>query len=414
MTSLLFLLHRIPYPPNKGDKIRSYQLLRRLSQRYAVHLAAFVDDPEDLQHEQTVRELCAGAKFARISPFWARLRSSRALLGRAPLSLSYYRSSELQRWVATTLSEQGIRRIVVFSSVMAQYVMQAAADPDCRAILDFVDVDSDKWRQYSLSKGWPLAALYSRESKALQRFERKAAAVFDLSVFVSRSEAELFRRLAPESARRVTFVENGVDTDYFSPQRAYPNPYREGGPVFVFTGAMDYWANVDAVTWFASDVFPAIRRHTQAAQFYVVGIRPTEQVRRLAQRPGITVTGAVDDVRPYLAHARAAVAPLRIARGVQNKVLEAMAMARPILVSEQALEGLDLASYPLLARGPQEWIDLATKLLDARGESGAEEELRQRICRAHDWSSKVDRFCELLESGLGADPHTGTPAARST
>src|SRR5262249_13933678 len=233
------------------------------------------------------------------------------------------------------------------------------------------DLDSDKWSQYSRRMHGPFRWLYRREAEKLFEYERRCAKVFDASFFVSEAEASLFTAKAPEASGRVSVVENGVDTDYFSPQGRYSNPYAADEAALVFTGAMDYWANVDAVTWFSREVLPRVRSGFPAACFYIVGTRPARAVRDLARLPGVRVTGAVPDVRPYLAHARVAVAPLRIARGVQNKVLEAMAMARPLVASPQAVDGIRPCAELLewTADAPDAYARLLLKLLNQSGTS---------------------------------------------
>jgi sugar transferase (PEP-CTERM/EpsH1 system associated) len=282
---------------------------------------------------------------------------------------------------------------------MAQYVLSRFPLPGVRSVLDFVDVDSDKWRQYASKRSWPLSALYERESRTLARFERAAARTFDASMFVSEAEVRLFLRSAPDCAERIGFVENGVDAQFFSPDGEYPDPYSGNRSVLVFTGAMDYWANAEAVSWFATEVFPHVRRKHREARFYIVGARPGRDVTRLAQSDGsVVVTGRVDDVRPFLSHARAAVAPLRTARGVQNKVLEAMAMARPVVATPQALEGLALdAPYPLVAEDPGDWV--ARILAVHRGEVDPNlgKRLRSWIVSRYAWRDRASRWVELLE-----------------
>ena len=337
MEHLLFLAHRIPYPPDKGDKIRSWHLLKHLSERYHVHLATFVDDENDWQYVETVKKVCDETFFAKLASRTARLCSLSALLTNQPLTLAYYRNAALHRWIANLKQRHAIDRIVVFSSAMAQFVPR---DESARCVIDFVDVDSDKWAQYALKKSWPASLLYRREAHQLRRYEREVATRFAASLFVSAAEAELFRRLAPESSERIGHFSNGVDTNYFCAKQTFANPFAGEKTVIVFTGAMDYWPNVDAVMWFAEKVFPQIQLRVPHASFYIVGSKPSSQVLDLARRRGICVTGRVDDVRPYLAHASAAVAPLRIARGIQNKVLEAMAMSRAVFVTPQALEGI--------------------------------------------------------------------------
>ncbi|HEY9145132.1 MAG TPA: TIGR03087 family PEP-CTERM/XrtA system glycosyltransferase, partial [Thiobacillus sp.] len=327
MDGLLFLAHRIPFPPNKGDKIRSFHLLRHLSKHYAIHLGAFVDDPDDWQYQDALKPYCASIKLLPLlNPRRSRLASLSGLLTGEALTLPYYRNRELKRWAADLADSGKVTRGLAFSSAMAQFMPAGLA----RRVLDMVDVDSDKWMQYAPTQRWPLSWVYAREGRKLAAWEAQVAQDFDATLLVSCDEAALLQRRVPQACDRIGAFENGVDADYFSPARDYPNPYLPDVLGVVFTGAMDYWPNVDAVSWFAERVFPAVREAMPAAQFTIVGSRPTEAVLALARQPGVVVTGSVPDVRPYLAHAACAVAPLRIARGIQNKVLEAMAMARPV------------------------------------------------------------------------------------
>ena len=318
-----------------------------------------------------------------------------ALLANRSLSLDYYRDAGLQAWVERTMREQKIERVLIFSSAMAQY---AEAYPQARRVVDFVDVDSDKWRQYADKKAWPMNWLYRHEARQLLAYERRVARECDASLFVSAPEADLFRQLAPESDAKIGFFNNGVDTDYFSPDRGYESPYAAGERAVVFTGAMDYWPNIDAVQWFAAEVFPQLRAVFPALRFYIVGARPAPAVQALGQTPGIVVTGTVPDVRPYIAHAQVAVAPLRIARGIQNKVLEAMAMATPVVVSPQALEGIDAVPGTdlLLADGAAAFAAAVSALLttadDAIGLVA-----RARVERQYSWPSNLARIEARLE-----------------
>jgi len=395
MEDLLYLTHRIPYPPNKGDKIRSFHLLRHLSQKYRVHLGTFVDDEADWQHVDATKAFCGESYFTRLNPSIARLHSLSGLLTGKPLTLPYYSNSGLQHWVDDLLAKHPVRRILVFSSAMAQYVRQAEGK---RRVIDFVDIDSDKWNQYANSKHWPLSWLYRREGKLMLRYEREIAQEFDASLFVSREEAGLFRKLAPESAPKTDFFSNGVDADHFSPEREYLNPYQEGEQALVFTGAMDYWPNVDAVRWFAEDIFPAVHAAQPQARFYIVGSRPSAAVRELARLPGITVTGTVADIRPYLAHALLAVAPLRIARGLQNKVLEAMAMAKTVVASHQAAEGIQAKQGIELqiATDPEEFGRKILMLLGDKACQDIGKAARARILEDYDWDSSLAKLDTLL------------------
>lgn len=399
MEDLLFLAHRIPYPPDKGDKIRSYHLLRYLARRYRVYLAAFIDDPLDWQHTDTLRDMCADSFFRELHPRTAKLRSLGGLLQGQPLTLQYYNDRSLQRWVNTTLQRHGIRRVLVFSSAMAQYVTQFAGD-DLRRVIDFVDVDSDKWLQYSQSKRWPANWVYRREAKTLLDYERHVVRLFDVGLFVSRDEAAHFQGLAPDVAPKIQHFNNGVDTDYFTPEENYPSPYEANEEVLVFTGAMDYWANVDSVTWFAHEVFPAIRKQVPNASFYIVGTRPTEAVRQLARQQGVVVTGRVPDVRPYLAHAAVVVAPLRIARGVQNKVLEAMAMDKPVVMTPAAAEGIEACAdlKPLIAEDAVTLQAFCLELLLPNARMDMSGRARGCVLEHYNWDKNLAHVEELLEN----------------
>jgi sugar transferase (PEP-CTERM/EpsH1 system associated) len=405
MEPLLFLVHRIPYPPNKGDKIRSYHLLKHLAQRYRVYLGTFVDDADDWQHVDTVKALCEDAHFAALNPRTARLRSLGELASERALTVAYYRDAGLQAWVTRVMRDAGIKRVLVFSSGMAQYVEMAR---DARRVIDFVDIDSDKWRQYGEKKYWPMSWLYRREARQLLRYERRIAEAFDASLFVSNAEAEMFKQLAPESAGKVGFFSNGVDTDYFSPSPSFENPYPGSDASVVFTGAMDYWPNVDAVQWFANEVLPTVRLTHPTVQFYIVGSRPSAKVQALAALPGVQVTGTVPDVRPYLAHAQLSVAPLRVARGIQNKVLEAMAMAKTVVVSPQALEGIDALPGRdlLLAENVQQFAAAVTAQL-TRPDQAMGRNAREKVVSQYAWTANLSHIDELLNA---EEKQSATPA----
>lgn len=337
MENLLLLVHRIPYPPNKGDKICSFHLLKWLIKHYQVYLGTYIDDPSDWQHVDKLNALCAQTHYLGLTPKFAKIKSLKGLLTGQALSVPYYHNQAMQAWVDQTISQHQIKKVLIFSSVMAQFINDSH---DVEMIVDFVDVDSDKWQQYAAKKSGLAKWIYQRESEYLLNYERAIAAKAKASIFVSAQEAALFKRLAPESAAQITHINNGVDTDYFSPEHKPASPFLADEPVIVFTGVMDYWANVDAVSWFATDVFPSILKLYPSAKFYIVGSKPSKAVQALTKQNNVVVTGAVADVRPYVAHAGLVVAPLRIARGIQNKVLEAMAMGKYIAATTAAMEGI--------------------------------------------------------------------------
>ena len=412
MEELLYLVHRIPYPPNKGDKIRSYHLLKHLAQSYIVHVGAFIDDAEDWQYVESLAKLAGGeVKLLPLKPRLAMLKSAMGLLSGEPLSLPYYRDRRMQAWVDAMLAARPITRALVYSSSMAQYLMQHHA---IQRVIDFVDIDSDKWRQYAEKKTWPMSWIYQREARTLFEYEQRVTHEFAAAAFVSEAEAALFKKLAPACADKVFGFSNGVDTGYFSPDHTFASPYPVDERAIVFTGAMDYWANVDAVTWFAREIFPSIRHAHPTAYFYIVGSRPTPEVQALAQLSGVCVTGAVPDTRPYMAHAAVAVAPLRIARGIQNKVLEAMAMAKPTVVSEQALEGIKATPGKeiLLATDAATFAaQVSDAIIGHTPEIGAA--ARQRVLNDYSWAGHLHIVEQLLRSSPPAtmDSHAHAHAA---
>jgi sugar transferase (PEP-CTERM/EpsH1 system associated) len=402
MQELLFLSHRIPYPPNKGDKIRSFHLLRHLARRFVVHVGTFIDDDDDWQHVDALKAQCNGGEVL-VLPLRKRPATARSLIGLVTgeaLSLPYYRDTALRQWVDQLLARRPVHRAVVFSSPMAQYLER---HPILR-VADIVDVDSDKWVQYAAKTRWPASWIYAREGRRLLDYERHVARTFDASYFVSPAEAALFHRLAPESANRVSHFGNGVDTLYFSPDVARADPFGEGEEALVFTGAMDYWPNVDAVTWFAREALPAIRRERPGAVFYIVGSRPSQAVQALSAIDGVRVTGTVPDVRPYLAFARAVVAPLRIARGIQNKVLEAMAMARPTVVTPQALEGIDAEPGRDLVLAPEDGPGFARAVLDLLTSDPERigRAARERVVSRYGWDANLEPVARVLMRDIEA------------
>jgi sugar transferase (PEP-CTERM/EpsH1 system associated) len=387
MRDLLFLTHRLPYPPNKGERIRAYHALQYLRRHFRVHLGTFIDHDDDLPFAEHLAADCASSCFIRKPAHWARLGSLSALLRGEALSLPYFRHAALQRWVDRTLDEHPITVCLAYSGPMAQYLTRR----QLLRVMDLVDVDSEKWHNYADHKRWPMSWLYRREGGLLLEHERRVAADFDRTLLVSPAEAALFKRRAPESSHKVDFYTNGVDSAYFSPLPRHPNPYGDA-QVLVFTGAMDYTPNIDAVTWFAERVMPALRQQFAEVQFHIVGSRPTGAVLALRRVPGVHVSGSVPDIRPYLQHATLVVAPLQVARGVQNKVLEAMAMEKIVIATPQALEGISAVpgAEVIGADGVAEFIrhlSLQLTLVDDIGPAA-----RRRILLDHSWERNLRRL----------------------
>jgi sugar transferase (PEP-CTERM/EpsH1 system associated) len=398
MKDLLFLAHRIPYPPNKGDKIRSWNILRHLAERYRVHVGCFIDDPEDWQHLDTVREICGECHFVGLDPKKAKIKSLLSVLRREALTLGYYRDRQMDEWVARIAAQHDIAGVFVFSSSMAQYAMGGRFDK-VPLIVDFVDVDSDKWAQYAGKKAIPEKWIYAREARTLLEFERRASAAADASLFVSEAEAAMFRTLSPESAATTFGVNNGVDFDFFDPEAGYADPFEGAKDAVVFTGAMDYWANVEAVGWFAEDVLPRVRERCADARFWIVGSNPSPEVQKLARLPGVSVTGRVPDVRPFIAHAAAVVAPLRVARGIQNKVLEAMAMSKAVVATPQALDGIDAEPGRdlVVASEAQPFADSVAELVTEKSGDAIGQRARERVKAGYGWQSNLSALNAILE-----------------
>ena len=266
-------------------------------------------------------------------------------------------------------------------------------------IADLADVDSEKWRSYADVASWPMRLIYHLEWQKVAALERRIAHECDYSTFVSEAEAALFRSLIPERAEHIKGISSGVDHRYFDPSPGFEAPFDASVPTFVFTGTMDYPPNVDAVRWFAQEILPIIRRTLPAAAFFIVGNSPSPAVLALASIPGVHVTGRVPDVRPYLAHATAGVAPMRIARGIQNKVLEAMAMARPVVVTSGALEGIEATPGEdvILADDVAGFAAAAYRVAHDPGWAAAlGRAARARVVGSYDWSVRLRAFDGLL------------------
>ncbi|MEQ6333135.1 TIGR03087 family PEP-CTERM/XrtA system glycosyltransferase [Sphingobium sp. MK2] len=393
---ILFLCHRIPFPPDRGDKIRSCNLLKRLAQVAPVHVGCFADDDRDMGF---AGELAAIAQ----SHCLLRRDKSRIVAGltglakREPLLVSLFDNPGLHQWVAQTLADRPVRAVVAYSAQMAHFV--PTLPPGVRFLMDFVDFDSAKYAAYGAQGSGPMGWINRREGRVLLDFERRVAARADISTFVSEAEAALFRAASGLGPDRIVPLENGVALDYFDPAADFPPVDHGDGPLLVFTGQMDYRPNIEAVDSFARQTLPAIRTVHPNARFAIVGRNPSKAVEALAAHPGAIVTGGVPDVRGWLAAADIVVAPLRIARGIQNKVLEAMAMARPVVASPQAAEGIDAQDdlHLLIAANPDEEAATINALL-ANPAHAAQLGLaaRARMEARYRWSATLAHLPDLL------------------
>jgi polysaccharide biosynthesis protein PslH len=338
MSEILFLAHRIPFPADRGDKIRSNHLLQAIAAQWPVHVGCLGDDAADMAQEGALTAVAASHCLVRRSTPLP-LCALQALASGLPVSLTAFDSARLRRYVAQVLATRPISAIFVFSGQMAQFVPASFTG---RVVMDFVDVDSAKFEAYAQTGMLPRRWLYAREGRLMRRFEEKTARRADCSLFITREEQALFEtRLNAPGSADVRALGNGIDTRLFDPAYTAPAPELAGeGAQIVFTGQMDYPPNVAAVEHFALAVMPLIRAQRANTSFHIVGRAPAASVLALAGVNGTSVTGAVADVRPWLAGADLVTAPLQIARGVQNKVLEAMAMARPVLLTSAAAAGI--------------------------------------------------------------------------
>jgi sugar transferase (PEP-CTERM/EpsH1 system associated) len=390
MTELLFLAHRIPFPPDRGDKIRSWDILRHLAGLARVHLACFADDEADAAHLPALREALGGRlgeAHVEVRRTGRAVAAARALLEGRPVSLTAFDSPEMRRFAARMLERPEVDTAYVFSGQMAQFVPANARQ---RFVMDFVDMDSAKFAAYA-EAGGPLAPLHRREAAKLFAFERETAARADLSLFVSEAEADLFRARAGLPDADIRALPNGVDLDFYRPGAV---PADAPHPLLVFAGQMDYAPNIDAAARFARDVLPGV----PGASFAIVGRNPSAAVKALASER-VLVTGEVPDVRPWLAAADVVVAPLRVARGIQNKVLEAMATGRPVVASPAAFEGIEAEPGRdlIVADGAEAQAGAIRDLLadPARGAAiGAA--ARRRMEEAYRWEARLAPLAALV------------------
>ncbi|WP_447764023.1 TIGR03087 family PEP-CTERM/XrtA system glycosyltransferase [Sphingopyxis panaciterrae] len=401
MAEILFLVHRAPWPPDRGDRIRSWHMFEALAKLAPVHVAALADNAGDAAAAyEKMAPLCKSLTI-EVRNVSQPLALAQAVLRGEPVSNRLFWNAALAEHVGALLALGTVSHIVAFSGQMAQYLPTGFDGP---VIMDFVDVDSAKFATYAEQDSrQPLHWVHGREARKLGAYEAKVARNVDASLFVSEAEAALFRAQSGLGADKVHAVENGIDTAKFDPALVREPVATGEGPLAVFTGQMDYRPNIDAVHRFAADILPLIRKAHPAARFAIVGRAPTDEVRVLEKLPGVTVTGEVPDVRPWLAAADAVVAPLLLARGIQNKLLEAMAMARPVVASAAAAEGIDAepGAHLLVADDAQAMAAAVCALFDdpaAAAKMGGA--ARERMIARYDWDARLAPLGSLL--GLSA------------
>lgn len=415
MERLLYISHRVPYPPDKGERVRAFHEIKALSEHFRVTLAFLAHDASDRQAAEPLRPWCEKILCAPAGGRAGKIRGGFSLLRGRSATKGYFHSSRMKALLKDAAGPEPFDVALGYSSSTLPYLL---AVPARRRIMDLIDVDSLKWASYAESSSWPKSWMYRAEARAVTRLEGQAVRQCDAVVLVSQAEVEaLHERLRAHPGRgdkyvraqNVFAVGNGVDTDYFHPPE---RPY-EGPPTLVFTGQMDYRPNVEGVCWFVKEVWPPLRQEFPDIRFNVVGRNPAPAVRRLADAPGIIVTGTVPDVRPYLWNATIAVCPLQVARGIQNKILEAMAAGLPVVATPQAVEGIEARPdrHVRVAQTAPQWRQALSQVFHDRA---ARMQLRAQalgLVQGFAWPGRMSTLIGLCDRQAGAHP---SPAGRDS
>lgn len=388
---ILFIAHRIPYPPNKGDKIRSFNEIKYLSKMHSIYLYCFVDMKMDLQFQETLRQYCEVVHVVPINKILAKLKALLWLYIGKSFTCGYFFSRKFKKLVLQSMKKNNIDRIIVFSSGMAQYVKEANNIPK---VIDFVDVDSDKWKQYAEYSWFPLSLIYKLEAERLRKEEKNILQSFNHCVVTSSGEKDLLKKIYPEG--KVHILSNGVDMDFFRSTSAAYDP-----STIVFTGAMDYFPNIDGVLYFVNHILPLIKKQRPETMFYIVGNNPPKKLIKLMVNGHIRVTGYVPDIRPYIERAAVSVVPLRIARGIQNKILESMAMGTPVVATSIAFSGIQGDPYRhLFVEDDAE--KFADKVLEVMNNENRRKELsaigREIIEKNYNWSHNLNTLEKIMHN----------------
>lgn len=388
---ILFVCHHLPYPPTRGDKIRPFNMIRWLSAQHEVTVASVVHSRQELEAGREISNFCHASEVGVLSMRRAWLQAFRCLFSSQPASLGYFYVSQLHEAIRQRQQNEKFDLILVHCSSAAQYVTE---DTDAYRIIDFCDMDSAKWLEYARRRPFPLSLVYLLEGVKLRRYEKKLGRTFDACTVVATREKKTLDTYGLSTP--ITVISNGVDLEFFTNTQTTYDPHS-----LVFLGKMDYYPNVDAVEYFCRDILPRIQQAIPQVRFAIIGRDPSRRVRRLARLPGVSVTGEVADVRSYVQSAAVSVAPLRVARGIQNKILEALAMRVPVVASSGAFEGLDaIAGEHLLVEDtPQGFATAVLSLLrDPQLRQRFAEAGRQRVEAVHTWQVCLQRLDQLIAS----------------
>jgi len=362
----LYISQRVPFPPNKGEKIRTFHQIEYLLKKgHEISLCCpYTSESELVLFDQLKEQYSIDTKQVKLGPSILRYLSG-IILGK-PLSVSNFYNIKLQQTIDKLITEETFQNIICTSSSMAEYIFKSSALPTIekkpKLIMDFMDLDSDKWSQYSESSISLMKWVYQRESKLLAKYERKINNSFDHCFFISQAEVDLFC-INADCTKKPLAIGNGMDNKTFTP--AY-QPIDNSDPVFIFTGVMDYKPNIDSALWFANNVWPKIISKYPLSRFIVAGMNPVQSIQDLSLTKGIEVTGFVDDILPYYHQSDFFVAPLQIARGVQNKVLQAFSCGLPVISTSMGAEGIDYIEGEniLIADTPDTFFERIEQLIN--------------------------------------------------
>jgi sugar transferase (PEP-CTERM/EpsH1 system associated) len=377
-------------------------MIRHLSAAHEVTVAAPLRSQRDAENVPSLKTACQRVVTAEIGFLAANARMVARLPSTSPSSFGYFYSPGLDRIIRRELESSTYDLVFGHCSSIAPYIA-AAAPPK---ILDFGDMDSQKWLAYADHKPFPLSLGYWLEGWKLERMEKDLARHFDLSLCTTAAEVATLRSFG--TARRSECVPNGVDTDYFAPGT---EPYDRDSICFI--GRMDYYPNQQCMLRFCTEVFPLLRARRPGSRLTIVGARPSRRVRALGGLAGITVTGSVADVRPFARRAALTIAPLDIARGTQNKILESLAMGVPVVCSTRAAAGVDAIAgeHFLAASRPGEYVDAVVRLLEDPAERARLAAAgRARMLSNHSWSSSMRRLEDLIHECVAGGRATSRSA----
>ena len=400
---ILYVCHRFPFPPKRGGKIRPFNMIRHLSREHDVTVASLARSEQEALEGEGLRAYCKHFAMTRVHDSAQTLRMIARVPTATPSSMGYFYSPQLALRINDLLARNRYDLIFVHCSSVAQYVEHVRGVPK---ILDFGDMDSQKWLEYARYKPFPLSLGYRLEAAKLERAEKQLATHFDLCTTTTRAEWETLEGYRTGVAS--DWFPNGVDSEYFSPSNEAYEP-----DTIAFVGRMDYYPNQECMFDFCAKVLPGLQAIRPTLKLEIVGADPSPAVRRLGARPGVTVTGSVPDVRPYLRRAALMVAPLNIARGTQNKILEAMAAGVPVVTSRVAAGGVDASSpeHFLAATTPEEHTTAILRIVQNRAErTRLSNAGRARMLSHHSWVKSMQRLDGIIARGChqsGISPPVG-------